>query len=173
MKSSLLFLSLLFFVTSCKPSPETKFTKEGVSFTCPMGWKITEEQSFYGLGHYLSIEKDGWTSSGVFSLTWLNGESDLDSYLVDLKSELKDNIIFRRSDMSFGEHYESNYNDLSSLAVDYSVTILGVAHKGNIHTLNIAGRNVTIITQGAIEDAEINLKGFEILESSFKVLEQI
>lgn len=166
-------MSCLFLFVSCKPSPAVKYNNEGISFVCPTGWKITDDESYYGLGHYLAIEKDGWGSSGILTLTWLDGESDPESYLNDLKSDLKNNIIYRKSDMSFGEHYESKYNNLTSLAVDFTVTTLGIAHQGKIHTINIGGRSVTIIIQEATEDAAINKAGFEKLESSFKVLEQI
>lgn len=173
MKTSMTLLTLLLFISACKPSPEIKYERDGVSFISPLGWEISDEQDFYGLGHYLVVEKDGWGSSGMLTMTWLTGESELDSYLDDLKSELKDNIIYRKSNLDFGEHYESRFNSLKTRAVDYTVSILGIDHIGVIHVFNKAGRSFFLMRQEATEDIPTNKIGFQKLEDSFKVLEQI
>ena len=78
MKNAALLLLFLFITFSCKESIETKFEKDGVSLTCPQGWKITDQENFDDEGYYLSIEKDGFDSSGLFSITWVNINLDLD-----------------------------------------------------------------------------------------------
>ena len=173
MKSSISILAILLFVSSCKPSPETKYDKEGVSFISPLGWEISDEQNFYGLGHYLVVEKDAWGSSGMLTISWVNGESDLDSYLEDLKLELKDNIIYRRSNLDYGNHYEGTFNNLRTKAVDYTVSILSIDHIGVIHVFNRSGRTFFLMRQEATEDVATNKIGFDKIEKSFKVLEQI
>ena len=65
MKILLISLSVLFLVASCQnQSEEKKFKKQGVSFTIPAGWKSVDEEDF-GDGYSLSIEKEGFESSGM------------------------------------------------------------------------------------------------------------
>ena len=167
------FTILLFLASSCIVSPPVKVNLEGVSFTCPEGWKITDHENYFGFGNYIAIEKDGFKSSGIISYTWLNSESDLDDYLTELKVELKSSLFFRKSDLSFGEAYESSYNYLDTKTVDYHFTLFKVEHKGIIYLANEAGKTICILKQEAIQDSQENKAGYDKLERSFKVLQGI
>ncbi len=48
---------LIFSIVSCTLAQEVKFDKFGISFICPSGWKITDEEIFNNNGYYLSCEK--------------------------------------------------------------------------------------------------------------------
>jgi len=109
----------------------------------------------------------------MLTVSWVNGESDLESYLDDLKSELKNNIIYRRGNLDYGDHYESTFNNLQTKAVDYTVSILSIDQIGVIHVFNRSGRTFFLMRQEATEDVAANKIGFDNIEKSFKLLEQI
>ena len=88
-------------LTGCQESPETKFEKNGISFTCPTGWKITEEENLDNQGYYLSIEKDGFNSSGLLTVSWVNDSLDLNEWLEALMDGLKNDIIYKNSNLKF------------------------------------------------------------------------
>lgn len=88
-------------LTGCQESPETKFEKNGISFTCPTGWKITEEENLDNQGYYLSIEKDGFNSSGLLTVSWVNDILDLNEWLEALMDGLKNDIIYKNSNLKF------------------------------------------------------------------------
>lgn len=52
--------------------PRENFFKDGVSFTCPSNWSVTEQEDLDGVGYYLSVEKTGLNASGLLTITWIN-----------------------------------------------------------------------------------------------------
>lgn len=169
MRIALFFLvSLLFF--SCKESPETKFEKDGISFTCPAGWKITDQEGFDEQGYYLAIQKDGINASGFISVTWVNGEIDLEEWMNIYKDELSNNFIYKNSNVSFGEPYPETFQDTDCLALDFTATILGMKHEGLIRVFYTEDKTVAILNQQAEEDKEKNEPGFEAFENSFRAV---
>jgi len=76
-KPLILIASIFLFITSCSESKPAKFERDGVLITSPTGWEITDQESIDDQGYYLSIEKDGFDSSGIVTMTWINGEIDL------------------------------------------------------------------------------------------------
>lgn len=168
-KILLLAFAAVVLISCGQPSPETNFDKFGVSFTCPKGWSITEEEDFDGEGYYLSIEKDGFTSSGIVTVTWVNGILDLSDWLDVFKEELKNNIVYKNSDLAFEAAVNNDYNSINSLASKFTATILGVKHQGIIHLFNYGDRTVAVLKQEALEDKAKNKLGFGIIEHSFKV----
>lgn len=87
MKTPLILIASIFLLlTSYSESKPAKFERDGFSITSPTGWGITDEENIDDLGYYLSIEKDGFDSSGIITITWVNGEMDLNEW-VDIYNE--------------------------------------------------------------------------------------
>ena len=75
---NLLFLitsSLIFF--SCNESPETKFEKDGVSFICPQGWAITDQEDLDGNDRECVVEDIKLQKWNYVSLTLWNRSLDV------------------------------------------------------------------------------------------------
>ena len=169
MRSKVYLILILLISMSCKEASETKFAKDGISLTCPTGWKITEEENIENQGYYLSIEKDGLTSSGLFTLSWLSNRLDLYEWIDIYKEQLSSNIVYRNSNLTFGEPFESEFNNISSVAVKFNVSILGLKHEGIIHVFYGNDKTISILKQEAIEDKIKNEKGFEMIEKSLRI----
>ena len=137
--------------------------------TSPQGWKISDEENLDDQGYYLSIEKDGLESSGLFSLTWVYGEFELNDWIRVHKEEMKNNIIYRNSNLAFGGLHESKFNNLNTSSLEYTVSLLGVKHEGTFHFFHAQEKTFTVVIQEAIEDRADNRAGFEMIEQSFKV----
>ncbi len=165
----ILFVAILFCIAtfSCTESPEKKFSKNGISFTCPKGWIITEEEDYNNEGYYLSLEKEGITSSGLLTVTWINDSLDLYSYLEVFQTELKNNVIYKHTDLSFDPSIPGIFNSDTTLSTTYGVSILGVGHRGIIHAFYGKGKTIAILKQEALEDIKSNKIGFSKIEESF------
>lgn len=163
------YLIFLVVLISCQESPETKFEKDGIRFVCPTGWKITEEQSIETGGYYLAIEKDGFNSSGILSVSWINTELDFTEWINIYKDELKDNIIYKNADLTFGKTYPAEFNTMRSTAIDFTANIVGLKHEGTILIFYENGKTFAVLKQQAVEDKVKNEKGFEAIEKSFSV----
>lgn len=168
MKFQIIYGLLLISVLSCKQeTPEFKFEKEGVSFTCPAGWNISEEENIDDMGYYLSVEKDGFNSSGLVSITWVSDSLVLQDYIELYKDELRNNIIYKNSNLNFQPSKISEFNTISSNSAQFEVSILGLKHEGEIITFYGPNKTFVIFRQEAIEDRLKNHLGFEIIEKSF------
>lgn len=169
MKNIFLFISVALLSISCKESPEKQFKKDGISFTCPSGWKVTDQEKIDNQGYYLSIEKDGFNSSGLLTMTWLYNEIDLNDWMDIFKDELKNNSIYKNSSLQFGEQTEGSYHDKKTILLSFTATILNVKHEGEIHVFEDKGYSFGFIKQEAIEDKMKNKNGFDSIEQSFKI----
>jgi len=164
----ILFTVLIFSVLiSCKESPETKFEKYGISLTCPTGWKITDEENLDNQGYYIAIEKDGFNSSGLVAVTWVNDSLDLYSWLEIFQDELKNNIVYKYSNLIFETPTRNEFNKSSSIAAAFKVSIIGVKHEGIIHVFYGNDKTIAVLIQEAVEDKAKNKTGFDIIERSF------
>jgi hypothetical protein len=168
-RNVLILMVLLTVILSCKEAVETKFNKDGVSVTCPKGWKIMEEGNIDGQGYYVSMEKDGFNSSGLFALSWINDTTDLEEYLDIYVDEVKNNIIYKNSSLHFGRKHKSKFNEINTLTVEFTSNIIGVKHQGIIHVLYGKGKTIAIFKQEAIEDKKKNMHGFKMIEQSFVI----
>ena len=163
-----LFYPILFaLIFSCQASPETKFERDGVAFTCPEGWKITEQETVEDIGYYLTIEKDGLTSSGLVIFTWLNTPVDLEDWLTGYQEEMKNQPVYKTAGITFEEAQPGEFAGFETTRSDYSVDLLGVEHKGSIHLFYGNDKSIAILVQEATEDHDENKAGFRIIEQSF------
>jgi hypothetical protein len=165
----LVLASLL--VASCAESPETPFSRDGVSLTCPMGWKITDAMDVEGMGYTVSVEKDGFSSSGLAVVTWLKVPMEVGDYMDLYRKELATNIIYRSSNLRFTDDVPGRYGAFETLSCSYEASILGVRHRGALHVFKAGGRTFTVCVQEALEDAEKNRAGFAQIEASLAVAE--
>lgn len=169
MKKLIYSILILLVFVSCKDTPQTMFKKDGVFLTCPKGWKITDKDSLDGQGYYLSIEKAGLNSSGLITITWINNELDQNEWINSYKDGLRNNLIYKNSNLTFGDIIENQFNNINSTSVNFKVSILGVKHDGVIHVFSEKNKTFSILKQEAIEDKIKNIRGFELIEHSLKI----
>ena len=165
---SILIVFVIVITNSCgNQKPGGNFTRDGVSFTYPSGWSITEQEDLDGLGYYLAVEKAGFDASGLFALTWINGILDEQEYLGTIQEEFQNQTVL--SDIEFQPARIDAFNGIEAISCDYKFHTLGVKHSGII-TIFISGEKTYAVTrQEAIEDILKNKNGFDLMESSFKV----
>ena len=169
MKNFLISILILFTCSSCQETPQAKFEKDGISLTSPKGWKITDEGNIEDQGYFLSIEKDGLNSSGLITLSWVIGEFDLNEWIEIYKDELKNNLVYRNSNLSFSNEKQDKFNGITTTSLEYSVSLFGLKHEGIIHFFYENNKTFALLKQEAIEDKIKNKNGFELIERSFKI----
>ncbi|GHT79051.1 hypothetical protein FACS189464_3490 [Bacteroidia bacterium] len=171
MKRVSLVIIAAVLLSACATSPETAFKQFGLSFTCPAGWTVGETED-YGNGCYLSVEKNGFNSSGLVTVTKVDEEYDeLTDFLSVYREGLEESPAF--SQLQFGKATTVRYGSYQGIAISYSAKALTVAHKGRIVAFSVNGKSVCIIEQGADEDKDKNKAGFKTIEDSFTVGEQL
>ena len=169
MKFRIILLFLISSLISCAESPKFAFEKNGVSFTSPSGWSIIGEENFEDEGYYLSIEKDGFDSSGIMTISWINDLLDLDEYIKIHIDELKSNIIYKNSNLIFEPILDNEFNRINTRSSSYEFKLLGLKHKGIIHSFYGKNRTYLILKQEALEYTFKNKQGFNIMEESFMI----
>ncbi|MDF4204879.1 hypothetical protein PXD56_18060 [Maribacter sp. SA7] len=170
MKTPLLvFASIFIFLTSCSESKPANFERDGVVMTSPAGWGITDQENIDDQGYYLSIEKDGFDSSGIITMTWLNGEIDLNEWILIYQDELVNNIIYKNSNLDFTDPSDDHYNDIDTTSIQFTASILGLGHEGVIHFFHKGDKTFALLKQQAVEDNLVNKPGFDLIEESFRI----
>lgn len=159
----------VFLLASCGESSERSFSRDGISFICPKGWTITDEDSLDGQGYYLSMEKDGLDASGLLTVSWVRNDIEPEEYLEIYKVMMSNNIIYKNAGVTFGDKFEGSFNGVNSTAIRFNVSFLSVAHEGIIHIFTGGGKTISILRQEASEDADENQPGFASMEKSFIV----
>ncbi|MCI4669567.1 MAG: hypothetical protein MRZ79_15640 [Bacteroidia bacterium] len=167
-KIVLIGLSLLFLI-SCEESPETKFSHDGVSFLSPKGWKITEQETIEDGGYYLSVKRDGLNSGGLLTITWFDGEVELDYLLEQYKTNLQENYRKLNTTLNFSEAQAKTFNKIDCSSIEYNTTYLASKVLGEIIGFYHNGKTFCVLKQDLAKDVEKSRKGFAIIENSFVV----
>ncbi|TMM58773.1 hypothetical protein FEE95_04900 [Maribacter algarum] len=162
---------MVFSYKQFQESPSVIFEKDDISFTCPKGWSITDEDNLDGIGYYLSIEKDGFDSSGLMTVSWLYETVNPDDLILAYQEDMQENVIYKHSNLVFDPTFENKFQHYTVKSTRYQVTIVGIKHQGIISAVNYGDQTFGILKQGATEDVVINKKGFEMIESSFRIKE--
>lgn len=165
-----LSLAPLVLLAACSPgtAPEQKFALEGVSFTCPAGWKLDTA----GLhddpnSRFVSCEKQGFNSSGLVTLGWVRDSVDLDEALTIQQDGLRNNVIFKNSNLQFGPATDTTYHGHPAKVSPYTFSLLGLRHEGLIRCCYGARKTVFFVQQEALEDRAANAAGLATLEQTF------
>jgi len=169
MSNIIYFFSRLFSSKSTNKIVTSKFQKNGVSLTCPKGWKVTDEENFDDEGFYITIEKNGFNSSGLITITWYYEIIELDQVMDVAMEELQKSFIHKNSNLKFGELIENKFNFINTSFVNFNMSTIGLKHQGEIHVFHKEGKTFCINKQEAIEDKGKNSEGFKIIENSFVV----
>jgi hypothetical protein len=165
-----LFISFLSIIAlaGCRESPESSFENNGISLICPAGWRITDEENLDDQGYYLAIEKDGFNSSGLVSISWVNDSLDLIEWLNIFIHELESNIIYKNSNLMFDVPVNNEYNTNRSISVSFDASIIGIDHEGIIQVFHGKDRTIAVLEQEAVRDKKKNRIGFHSIEKSFR-----
>ena len=150
-------------------TPGGSFTRDGVSFSYPAGWSITEQEELEGGGYYLSVEKEGFNSSGLVTLTWFNEELNPQEYLGIIQEEYESQTVLKN--LEFQPARDNNINGIESISCDFKCSTLGVKHSGVIYVFVKGENTYAIIKLTAVEDISENKNGFDLFESTFAVNE--
>jgi len=168
MKTLLLSFSILFFFISCKQeSPASTFQKDGVSLKIPQGWKITDEDAFDDFGYYLAIEKDGFDSSGLMTITWVKDSLDLKTSVTAQQNEMRDISVYEKANLKFESIASGSFNGITTSDSNFTMSMMGVDHIGEIQSFYERGKTFTILKQEAVEDVSDNASGYLAIEKGF------
>ena len=169
MKKLIFLLFTILLVISCKDSPATTFSKDGVTFTVPSGWEISEEENLDTDGYYLSVEKNGFNASGIVVMTWVVGKQDLRDTYVNYKKNMYNIPVYSNANLQFRNEADTSYGNKSSFSAPFTASVAGMDHEGRLHFITAADKIFTIMIQGAVEDKSENEKGFKTIADSFVV----
>jgi hypothetical protein len=159
-----LFLTIasLLLLTSCSTK---EYNDNGVRFTCPDGWSITEEKSMSGDARYILIETDGLNSSGIIILSWLpNGTS----------TKMAHDLLQHDADLALGTKCE--YSEITPKKLNGKEASLQT-YTGTLENMPVLGKNwvsiqddrvYCIATYGAEVDRNENQPGVDSFLKSFK-----
>ena len=104
------------------------------------------------------------------TVSWVNGFIGDENYMDIYKTELRDNIIYRNSNLDFGDTYTGKFNEYNCLITEFTASFIGLKHEGSLYIFYTGGKTIAILRQEAVEDKADNANGFKTLETSFAVL---
>ncbi len=147
--------------------PETLFEKDGVSFISPAGWKVSGERILDKSGYYVSTQRKGYSSSGIFILTWVNGKIDPSVYIESYRNEFEKNLLMRATKVQFSNPADTFFKSNPCVKITYTSDIMGVATRGEIYSFEIVDKTFMLVFQETVDESEKNKTGFEKIKKSF------
>jgi hypothetical protein len=144
------YLMIFLGTSAChsrEESTASKYQKEGLSFTQPARWKVTEDETIEN-NRYIAIESSG---SNVITIEVfeLDGELDLDAYTIEY-SEIFSKLV-RFGDVQNLKHGKvEKAGDFQRVISTFDVKFLFVTvpHTRILLNKEVAGKNVNIIANG-------------------------
>ncbi len=168
MRNCLLLFIVFCSLQGCKHGlPETFFEKDGVSFISPEGWKIMDERNIKNSGYYVSCQRKGFGSNGIFMVSWINGVMELDKYIRLYMKEFERNVLMKAASVQFEEPFDSVFTGMPCSMSIYRARILGVETRGEIYSFNCNGRTFMLVFQQSVGESEKNKAGFDTIKNSF------
>jgi len=181
MKKLLLLFFVFCLISACKKNAESKVDsnvesntslsddskvdRNSFAFKCPEDWKVTEEELLDEGVYYLSVEKNGFDSSGLMSITTFNYSLDLNELIFMNAEEIRNNTLL--NNLNFDSIIDNQFNNINSRSSKFNFNAMGVNHEGVIHAFNSDNYTYVILKQEAIEDNKTNEEGFRVIEKSF------
>jgi len=160
------FLIIWIICISCAEQKSTPVAIYGISFDCPSGWKVTETED-YGAGKYICVEKKGFSSSGLVTMSFTTEELELDEYLQLLQETFQEQRVF--TDLVFQPAVETTYGKYKGIESSYTFSIMNMKHEGKIYIFRENGITMGLVHQEALEDHAKNLPGFETIQESLSL----
>ena len=161
---------VLLFCVACSSkavSPTSNFNKRGVSFSVPAGWRVTDED-LEGGGNYISIKKDGFDSTGLITMMWIPGELDLKEGVEIHKAELRASPLLKNSEPKFSPIQSCDFRGNDAMTSTYTMSILGVAHAGQVWGFNKDDHYYLFVKKEADKDHAENKAGFKVVIDSIE-----
>lgn len=163
-----ILIVVLLIAVGCKAKdPGGDFSRDGVSFSYPSGWSITEQDDMDGIGYYLAVEKSGFDASGLVTLTWVDIVVDRNEYIQTIQEEITDQPFM--DNLKFQPEVEGTFGEMPALSSEFTSKTMGIKHDGVIYVFEHEGKTYSVIKQEAREDHQKNKEGFDLIESTFKV----
>ncbi len=165
----LLLLCIPILLSSCRRSPELQYEGHHWKFTKPQGWKLDGTDFDTDLVSTITVQKQGYTSSGVKVFNSFDREfvdDPLDTLLQEFASTLSETLVHRRT-IEFSETFDETYGSYPARSATYEFRLLGMEHEGQMWFFEACGRVYQVMQQGAIVDRKHNDRGFELIRSSF------
>lgn len=164
-----IFFFTLFLLGGCSGNySETLFEKDGISFISPAGWTISDIGDINETGSYISCQRKGYGSSGIFMLSWINAIMDANIYIKNYRNEIEKNFLMKVGRVEFTEPSATFFNDIPCLYSTYTAVVLGVESMGEIYSFSTAGKTFMLVFQESLDESEKNKAGFEKIKLSFR-----
>lgn len=177
MKSIIATISLLFvaMLAGCETPLDVSKTEEysnnGISFTLPAAWDVTEDEDFEGF-RYLSIEGSD-TAALIANSYPIEASPTLNDYVHDM-------VEASVSDLTLGSRDKGTVSEITTtigtqafkgVQNTFTISMFGVdvPFTAKFYRRESASRVVYIMSQVATEDLDEVEKGFELVIASFSV----
>jgi hypothetical protein len=166
------FFSILLLSTSVCHSKEegtaSEYQKDGLSFTQPARWKVTEDETAES-SRYITIESPG-NNIVTIEVFELDGEFDLDAYVIDYSEVFSELIrLGNVRNLKHGEMETTGGFKRVISTFDVKLLFVTVPHTRIILSKEMAGKNLNIIGNGPSDELTQLQSALDTLSRSIKI----
>jgi len=166
-------------LTACKNSSESKvesttsdsvenqFEGNGYTFDYPKDWDVTDDEAIDEGVRFVSVEKNGFDSSGLLTFMYFEYIVELDDIIKMNMEEFQNNSFVET--LTFDTIVNNQFGTYDARSINFKFSTMGIKHKGTIYAFEAKNQSFVIIRQGALEDTTENTEGFDTIEDSFTV----
>ncbi len=164
-----LFAVCALTMAGCGAAPDKTYDRNGIAFSYPADWRVTEEEDYGDGGYYLCVEKNGFDSSGLVMITCLDREySSPEVYTDALLENLREKPQFE--DIVVTPAVAGTYGNYPAQVVTYTMSVMGIMpHTGSVWLFETEDVFVAVVEQQADKDNVENAKGFGTIEGTLTI----
>ena len=168
-----LSLLLLMACLSCTPryavlQASGEFSEDGISFTIPTGWHITDIETTTGVAHHVLCKRQGWRSTGEFTINWVDAPISPEEQLAIYKDTFEQNMFMKAGKIEFSTPQSARLHGRDALRMSYTYKVLGTRYSGEIYAFSCGNRAITFILEQATGGSQQNKAGFESIARTFQ-----
>lgn len=115
----------------------------------------------------MSIEKEGFDQSGIFTISWFPEPIPAETCLQLQRDGLQKAREYQN--MQFDGVRDYRFGKFEAKGQSYTATVMGIPHSGLILHFDAGGKSFLLLKQEADEDSEKNKTGYQKLEQTFDV----
>lgn len=171
MKAIKYFVLINFFLfCGCNKYENKTFENGLVKLSYPVEWEVKDINDAGGDFYYMSLEVEREKASGLWVLTWVKEDVELEEALMVHKEKMREMAFYQHARLAFSPVVDDEYYGKQAKSTGYSTKIEGLSMEGRLVAFKEGDRVVIVLMHGAVEDRAYNARDFGIIANSLQFI---
>jgi hypothetical protein len=160
-------IPIVLLFTACSTDSPEVVVKNGVGFTVPEGWRISNAADHPNHVAGITCEKAGVDESGIAVITIFDQSYDPSDVLINTREMMQQNKVYNAAGITYGDFKGEVFQQQQALSMPFYFTDQTSTHNGRVIAFTQCNKSITVLLQQAVADSARNAKGFAAMANAF------